>query len=473
MRSMRLFFILFVLTFISSASAEDYYPDVDRYRLDVSFYPGDSRLEGFADVKFSDNTDFKNEAVFYLHGELWVDSIISAGKSIPLHQETTPYDYEYSEVARKVQFKLNDNIRNNGVTIFYQGPMHASIARSPSNYMRIDRDGVFLRSYGYSMWFPVFLPPYQNDRVLDFEEVVIRTPADFRSVFAGEKIDERFENGRRLTRWRAPQLSLFAAQCTARRYLTTSDGNIVLYHDADTLSVIMAERILSFTEQLLERYEKYYGIGINRQTYYIMELPKYGDISSGNVTGLQQSTWWEFSEKDWAQRGLAHELVHPFVWVRPPRTDRFFSLAVEGFPSYLHLPVLAEILGENWYDEYIRGIEKSYLNKKKTGLSRRGRPLPEEKPILDISAKELGIYKDNFILSDRNALFFNYLYKRMGTEKFFEFTHDLFGQDKVTEKVFRNMIEKYLPGSGSDIDIWLSSNDYPERFTLKSLGMGG
>jgi len=198
-------------------------------------------------------------------------------------------------------------------------------------------------------------------------------------------------------------------------------------------------------------------------------MPKYGDISSGNVTGLQQTTWSSFEDKLWAQRGLAHELVHPFVRLSVDRSDPLFSVAVEGFPSYFHLPVLAEILGDEWYDEYVQRKEDEYLEKKSTGRSGRNRALPKEKPLLEIGADDLSEYKDEFVIDDRVVLFLNYLYRKMGRERFFKFTRDLFGREKITERSFRNVIDTFLPDASSDIRIWLETIECPERFRLKSL----
>jgi hypothetical protein len=228
----------------------------------------------------------------------------------------------------------------------------------------------------------------------------------------------------------------------------------------------MASHILEFADKLLDRYTRYYQPATSSAAYYIVEMPRYGDISSGNMTGLQEDTWCSFTQETWAQRGLAHELVHPFVWVRPDISDGFFSLAVEGFPSYLHLPVLAELKGKDFYDNFMRYIESSYLDKRATGKNSRGRAVPQEKPILEVTAADLSEYKDNFVLSDRVLLFFNYLYTGMGPDGFFDFTRDLFSHGEVTEAVFRETIHKYLPSSDGDVSVWLETTDFPDRFRL-------
>lgn len=465
MRLIIIFSVLFLLTLISSASAQDYYPVVKSYEMDIEFIPDEAGLDGWARVNFVEGTYFSKNATCYLHGELWVDSVIVNGKSASFEQTRLHYHYEYSNMALKVVVPLTG--AEEGITFYYHGKMNPSVVGSPSNYMRIDNDGVFLRAYGYSLWFPIFLPENANVYNVDLKRVTIRIPADFHTVLEGNKVDEYISNGKRVTVWEGEDFSLFMIQCTAQRYLISTKENVHVYYNADSMSVMSAERILGFADKLLNRFAECYGGGERKQEYYIIEMPKFGDISSGNVTGLQQEVWWAFQEQTWAQRVLGHELVHPFVWVDPDRSDRFFALAIEGFPSYLHLPVLTEILGDEWYDGFLKRQEEGYLKKRETGLDRRGRAVPKEKPILEIAAEEVGTYKDEFVLSDRVLLFFNYLYQKMGRKNFFEFTGELFKGPKVNEKRFRDLIQKYLPGSKEDVKTWLETNDYPDKFHLR------
>jgi hypothetical protein len=232
----------------------------------------------------------------------------------------------------------------------------------------------------------------------------------------------------------------------------------------------MAGRILDFARRLVDRYEQVYRAEAGGGQYYIMEMPRYGDISSANVTGLSKNIWQSFAEQTWAQRGLAHELIHPYVRTGTDRADPLWTVAVEGFPSYFHLPILAEILGEEWYTAYLQKTEDEYLQKRRTGRGRRNRPLPPEKPLLEITSEDLPTYKDKFVIDDRVLLFLNYLYRRMGQEDFFTFTKDLFGRTQLTAASFRALIETHLDGSADDVEIWLATTDYPERFYLKELG---
>ena len=333
--------------------------------------------------------------------------------------------------------------------------------------MRIDRDGVFLRALGYSPWFPVFVLPDSDSYATNFSEVVIHTPAEFIPVFAGDRISEEVKESVRVSRWHATQLELFSAQCTAQRFKVSSEGNLFLYHFPDSLSTAKAGSILKFVQDLnsefAERYRKNVSVG---QTH-VMEMPAYGDISSGNVTGITAGIWQTFDTDEWSKRGLAHELVHPFVHTETKSADSLFALEIEGFPSYFHLPILAEQFGNDWYDKNMKQIEDEYLKKKRTGLGWRDRPLPREKPLVAISDEEVGVYKDVFVLDDRALLFLNWLNHQMGRERFFKFTRELFNDGLVTIKSFRELVLKYLPSSRADIDVWLKTSDYPTRFQIQ------
>jgi hypothetical protein len=440
---------------------------VQDYRLDVTFAPSEARMSGWTAVTLDSSRVPDTDLVFYLHGELRVDSIKAGSSTVAFEEQPVFYEYDYSLIADEVRIQWLPRSTPQ-LEIWYSGYFHASNARSPSDYMRIDSEGVFLRCFAYSPWFPVFLPAGADEVKADFSSVILRTPAAFTSVFVGTKTGERIEDGQRITEWKASKVGLFAAQCTAQRYLVTSQGNYALYHYADTQSIAAAKTILSFANGLNDAYDRSYHHHPGANQFYLMEMPQFGDISSGNVTGLIYSTWQRFSEDENAKRALAHELVHPYVATATTRGDSLYCLAVEGFPSYFHLPVLAQSLGDDFYNRFLGWMEKLYLGIRTTGADNRGNRMPPEKPLLVISADELSTYKDEFVLSDRALLFLNYLYARMGEATFFKFTSDLFNQQALTTRTFRGLIEKYLPGSAGDVQLWLGTTEYPERFRFEN-----
>lgn len=457
-----------ILVFCSTATMAGNNLVVDRYTLDATFRPESAQMEGCATIRFACTGDLPKVATCYLHGELVIDSTKIAGRKITIDQKPVFYNDDYSLIVTEAALPLDGGSCDSSLTIFYSGFFHPSSARSPSDYMRIDHDGVFLRAYGYSLWFPVFVPSGSDDPTVTFSKVTIRTPSEFRSVFVGELTGDYEKDGQRVTEWTAENIPITDAQCTAQRYVVASDGNCFVYQRPDSSSKAAGAQILQFTAKMNTLYAQHYRKGTTGTEFYVIEMPPYGDISSGNVTGLTASTWKIFQEDVNAKRALGHELVHPYTAVPVDRSDPLYCLAREGFPSYFHLPILAEVLGDDVYNRFIAFMETLYLEKRQTGKTRWG-AVPPEKPLLEIKADELPTYKDEFVLDDRALLFLNYLYSNMGRKRFFSFTSDLFNKKKLTADGFRQTVLKYLPSSAGDLNVWLSTTEYPERLHLDHL----
>lgn len=442
-------------------------PKAITYEIDVTFFPNESRMVGRAEMTLESGGMTSDSILFYLHGELTIDSILDGNHSREFSQGSVFYDYDYSLIATRVAFRREPE-SSGGFKVFYRGYFSPSKARSPSDYMRIDGSGVYLRAYAYSLWFPVFLEAGEDGYPTDFSSVTIRTSADYVPIFAGERISEDTAQGWRVSRWRAPHLDLFAAQCTAQKFQVEHEAGVYLYHWRDSASIAMNRQILNFVKSIISNYSDRYRKNASTGQVHIMEMPEYGDISSGNVTGITSAIWKGFDKDIWSKRGLAHELVHPYVATGVKMTDSLYALAIEGFASYFHLPIIGELFGNDWYEQSMAQTEAEYLKKRRTGLGWRDRPVPKEKTLTQISASEVGEYKDNFVLDDRALLFLHWLYRRMGREHFQEFTRELFNGDQVSFDSFQRLILKYLPSAEDDIRIWLCTTDFPDRFRISS-----
>jgi hypothetical protein len=435
---------------------------VRSYTIDATFEPARERMSAVAGILFEPGTTGGNTLCFYLHGELRVDSVKVAGVPFAFSQEIVCHEDDYSRVANRIEIEVRDVDLSGGVVIGYSGYFHPSVAGAISNYMRIDGGGVFLRSIGYSLWFPVTVESWRDSHEVSFPSVKLRTPPGFRAVFAGHRVRE-FEDGDwRVSEWSAPELELFDAQCTARRFDVLKGGGFELYHLRDPAAGERAREILSFTSRLESFYRTHYRRAVSDYSFCILQMPEFGDIASGNVIGLSDEVWNEFDESDWQGRTVAHELVHPFVSL--PSTEELAALVIEGFPSYFHLPALADDLGEEWYGRYMDDVERAYVGKRLTGKGRRGNPLPQEKAIFEITAGEIGVYKDRFVLSDRVLLFFDFLRRRMGGATFLRFTSDLLNRDRLDLDTVVGVVESYLPGSGGDVRRWLKTTEFPDRW---------
>lgn len=459
---------LFFFTGFSAVLAQELKsnPKVKEYSLDVSFKPEEAFMKGKAVVKFEAPVKTEARLVFYLHGELFTESITYKNQKVKFEQKPGYYYDDYSLIANQVSFYLNQLDADLEITVNYSGYFNPSKARSPSDYMRIAKNEVLLRSYGYSVWFPVFLHDGQDSYKVDFKTVTLQTPKHLKPVFVGNKLNEYVEGDTRITQWTALNTEIRDVQCTAREYNVLSAGDNHIYNLKNDISEKIAGKIMALFTQMVTLYKKYYKETRDSTPFYLLEMPEYGDISSANVLGMSTEAWTDFGKYAWTKQLLAHELVHPFVQLTIKQANPLFALVIEGFPSYFHLPVLETILGKEWYDTYMQEIEKSYLIKKKTGKHPRGWKIPKEKPILDLTADDIGEYKDLFILSDRVVLFFNYLKKKIGNENFWKFSKELVNMKSIDYNQFEQLILKYLPESKDDIETWLKKNDYPPAFHL-------
>jgi len=418
----------------------------------VKNYP---HMKGKAVVAMDFGPSAIDSLTFYLHGELGVHGIKLDEFPLKFSQNTVFYPSNYSMVA-------------NQVTVKFFSPSYAS---SPSNYMRIDSQGAYLRSYGYSLWFPVFVEARSDTPVVDFTEVKINTPESFRGVFTGKRIKEYADGNLRTSLWRCEQTDIRNVQVAVRPYQINRQGGSYLYYLDSDKSRAACQDIHAFVSRLAEYYSDHYKNAHKGPQLHVAELPNFASgISSGNMIGMTSAQWQNFSlgDKDVSLKLLlAHELVHDYVQVQVSVNNPLAALVVEGFPSYFHLPALGEILGEKFYQKYMEKVEKSYLERKKTKKTSWGSPLPQEKSILSLTWTDIGTYKDTFILNDRVRLFLNHIRTKSGKKRFKQFTQELCNSPHLDLPAFYRLLEKFIPGSTQDMDIWLKTNQYPPRFYLK------
>jgi hypothetical protein len=121
-------------------------PRVAGYTLDATYVDQEPGIEALADVTFAEASFSSPQLAFYLHGELRVDEVKVDGKQVDVDHDLVFYPSDYSSVARRFRIELPGGKLPKKLSIRYSGKLNPSVARSPSNYMRVDREGVFLRS---------------------------------------------------------------------------------------------------------------------------------------------------------------------------------------------------------------------------------------------------------------------------------------------------------------------------------------
>jgi hypothetical protein len=223
-------------------------PRVAGYTLDATYVDQEPGIEALADVTFAEASFSSPQLAFYLHGELRVDEVKVDGKQVDVDHDLVFYPSDYSSVARRFRIELPGGKLPKKLSIRYSGKLNPSVARSPSNYMRVDREGVFLRSYPYSVWFPVFLEAKQDTPTVDVE-ATIRTPQEFVAVLTGERLGEEVVDGMCISCWRSLQDDIFNIQLTVRKFELMKQGGFHLYFLRDDASRATDGRFVMFPQE--------------------------------------------------------------------------------------------------------------------------------------------------------------------------------------------------------------------------------
>lgn len=446
---------------------------VKSYEINAEFFPDDAQMynspvspEAFmranSFIEFSEITD--SVFIFYLHGELKIDSILTGNKNIIYSDEKVLYDYNYSRIALKVTVKAS-YVDENTLNVYYSGFFNPSKAGSLSNYMYINKNsGVYLRGYGYTLWFPVFIEAYQNSYKADFKKITIQLPKEYKCIVGCELLEEKIDNSIYTAIWKPGLTDIFDIQCTARKFQLNAKANVYVYYLTNKSS---SDKVLDYSISLRELYSQNLKSIDDTQPLYIMEMPHYGDISSANVVGISEELFNTFEKDIRSQLTISHELVHPYVKIPVTKENQFYAFVVEGFPSFFQIYALKRIRGDayNLKEEMIK-VEERYLAKRKTGKTLRGNELPEEKAILNIGFDEIGNYKDTFVLSDRVWLFFYNAWIRMGDAKFDMLLKELFSFNSISYESFEELVIKYIPGFKETLNTWLNTTDYPDEIKI-------
>lgn len=445
------------------------------YDISACFFPDDASMYGIpvspenfmrGETVVVVTTGDADSLVFWLHGELRTDSVMIDGKVAAIAREKEFYSRDYCNVATRTVIRGVPSGESFSLKIWYSGFFNPSRVRSLSDYMRINvNEGVFLRSYGYSLWFPVFIDDSGSRSVCDFRSVTVDLPENFRSVVTGDLVREYIDNGRSVSVWHPGVTDIFEIQCTAAPFRVEERNGIRVYF---TGSEAAASEVLNYVADLRDFCHKRLRAYADDRIFYIMEMPEYGNISSGNVIGLDYESFQSFSGMTWPKSIIAHELVHPYVQLPLDKDNPFYAIFTEGMPSFFQVYLLDGTLPPDQYnrEEIIRRVERSYLSKRESGLDSRGNRLPQEKALLDIDAQEIGSYKDTFILNDRMWLFMYDLWTRMGDEQFSRFCRELFALEDIDYRTFDSLITGYLPGYSERLHQWISTTLYTDDMRL-------
>ena len=360
---------------------------VKEMHLSVEFFPQKAELYGYsvsnkhfmtAEARILvDSTSFENE--FYLHSELRIDSILLNGGKIKYQTEKIPYRYNYNGLALKVKMQQSQHLKTSTLKICYSGFFHPSKVRSLSDYMRINKNsGVFLRGYGYSLWFPVFISPNEDAYTTNFKRISVTTPKKFACVLNGQHIKEKTTESKRITIWSPGKQNISNIQCVAAPFHQTTRNHIKFYHQTEDAN---KSQVIAFIDTLQAFYSNTYKNVSSSELIYLVEMPEYGNISADNMIGITTGVIENFNTALSAKATIAHELVHAYVIMPVQKTNPMYAFIKEGFPSFFHLYALDQLLPEKEFSlsAYMSKIKNAYEKKQETGKDRWNNKLPKTK----------------------------------------------------------------------------------------------
>jgi len=442
---------------------------VDSYRLDIAIHANGVPFSCRARwVVRNADTEAADAFTFYLHPELAVREIRNeAGEPLAHEASIETYDLAYTGGIGVHTIKLPDRLERGAtlpLTAVYDGSFSPSGARSPSDYMRIDEEGAYLRGAGYSVWFPL-QKEWDWNTAAAFE-IALEVPWGWRPLAFGELASEERRGNRNVSRWTTDSpWPLLSCHLAATEWDVVEGTALRVYHRRTEESRSAAVRYIDVGERLLSFYRSHYGSGVSTPMVFLAELCPYGGISAGNVIGIPRDRFADVADASRSTEALellAHELVHAFVIPAVTPGAPASALLIEGFPSYYHSLALGEVLGAGYYSRFVERAWRSYRERREA----RGTPasgLPPEKPLLELTDGDIGRYKDVFLLDDRFVALLDRLRTLVGPEAFLRGTREFLDRHRAVPARFGDFVSTLESISGKRltdfVDRWFGSTE--------------
>lgn len=370
--------------------------------------------------------------LLYLHDELQLDSVETRDgkKVLDIQQQIIESPCSITNKIREIRIDYDlPPGRPAAFTLVYNGTIRGTDIRSKSDaFFKIEPNSVFLRSAGYTNWFPVTHNGLEilNDKATF--ALVYDVPARFdgKAIAFGTFLSEKVENGRYISQWKteAPQVVLLPELWAYAGWIKRQSGNFLLYHLDNAESRKSAGVYQLVGSKLLDFYHNHYGSDRTKPpTFHLAEL----DVPSGgypsvNALGLSRSQFGDVLNPQKRYTTLAwlgHELVHEYLLVQTDTKTPGVPVISEGFYLFFHLPALEDVLNQLGQDSKstfftkgegdrfkawdIRSKWKQYEEGLTKGRDRYGE-LPPHKPLADITPQEYPYYKDRWLTADKEQI---------------------------------------------------------------------
>lgn len=430
---------------------------IDAYDLDVAVWADDVPFACRARLTVRNaGSEPLDRFVFRLHSELDVREVRDdAGGRLGHTKTVEAYDLAYTgDIAVHAVFLSRplDPGEERPLIAVYGGPFSPSAARSPSDYMRIDEEGAYLRGMGYSLWFPV--QASWNWNTAAAFTVALDVPAAWRPLAFGELVSEKRRGDRNISRWATGSAwPLLFCHLSATAWDAAGGRAFRVYHRRTAESRSAAVRYADVAEKLVAFYRSHYGAGPSISTVFLAELCPYGGISAGNVIGIPTDRFTGVADASRSTETLellAHELAHAFVIPATASDAPGSALLIEGFPSYFHSLALDDVLGSGFYRQFVARAWNTYHDRVDAGRT-LGSGLPPEVALLDLGDSDVGRYKDVFLLDDRFVVLMDRLRSLVGPESFLRGTGKFLARHRTAPARFRDFVSALESASGKQL----------------------
>jgi len=205
-------------------------PEIRSYDLQIEVWANGTpiQVEGMIEI-WNPGLSPLQSLTLYLHPELSVIAVASRD-GLPLDYETkaVAHDWSYTKSFAAHSIELAEPIAAGDTQLLhlsYQGSFSPSSLRSPSDFMRIDRKGAYLRGLGYSLWFPVTVRD-GIDSSADFH-IQLDVPSEWTGVAFGN-LERAEHSGKRSISWWSTQSIQACAGSIVRIPIRNPRGQVLV-----------------------------------------------------------------------------------------------------------------------------------------------------------------------------------------------------------------------------------------------------
>jgi hypothetical protein len=411
--------------------------DAESFDLHLRLFTPEHDVEGRARVTVRNTgPGALSELRFFLHPELRLRSVTdSTGRDLTFAIEliAAPFSITLSAFQVTVSRQLEPGAAAT-LEFAYDGWLNPSgirAARDESysdSFLGVRADVAFLRSVGYTFWFPSPHADYAGLNDLADYRLELDIPDRFRPIAFGVLLSEQTADGRNVSVWQTRRpINLLAPCIFLDKWVVTETGTLRLCYHGDPQSKEAARAYAKVAEPLLAFFRGHYSAGLAipdaPMAFAELNIPM-GAYAAPGVVGLSRDGFLEILTADQeTQYGLfswlGHEMVHEYVLTPTDLAAKGQAIIQDGFALYCHLPGLWRVLGEEFEQWDLRRRWRSYEEGLDTGrLS--GTPVPPHVPLAEITLEQYYAgYKDFWLTDDKLQIILHRLQRHVVGDKAF------------------------------------------------------